>query len=359
MNLATISANDMTSRPASSDERKWDAVLRRDRDFDGRFVFGVVTTGVYCRPSCPSRRPLRKNVSFFLSTQDARRAGLRACLRCKPDRQSSIPEAVEKARALLDVAEDERVTLDELAVSVGMSAFHLQREFKKHFGASPREYLAARRMRRFKENAGRSSSVTDAMLEAGFGSSRSFYEKSGALGVAPKSLQRGVAETLRWTVFETRFGLMVAALSARGVCALEFVDGHADAKRRLQKEFPKAELVPAGRELEATANALRKSVEGRAELTKLPLDLRGTAFQLAVWNHLRGIPSGQTRSYAEVARGIRRPSAVRAVARACATNRIAVVVPCHRVVRGSGETSGYKWGSDRKKKLLASEARRA
>ncbi len=361
MNLATINETDMASRRNETDERKWDAVLRRDRDFDGKFVFGVFTTGVYCRPSCPSRRPLRKNVEFFTSTDDARKAGLRACLRCKPDSESAIPEAVEKARQLLEAqGDDERITLETLAAQTGMSSFHLQRAFKKFFGMSPKDYQTAHRMRRFKHSARESASVTDAMLDAGFPNSRSFYEKAGALGISPKALARGAAtESLRWTMFETSMGTMVAAISEKGLCALEFVTGETEANAKLTTLFPMAELERDDRKLASTVAVVRKVVDGGAPLGNIPLDLRGTAFQLAVWNYLRRIPAGETRSYAEVARAIRKPDAVRAVAKACATNKVAVVVPCHRVVRSGGEISGYKWGTERKRRLLDAEARRA
>jgi AraC family transcriptional regulator, regulatory protein of adaptative response / methylated-DNA-[protein]-cysteine methyltransferase len=356
--ITTLLNPNMTPRVTSHpDQQKWEAVLRRDRTSDGQFVFGVSSTGIYCRPSCPSRRPRRENVSFYMNAQDAQRAGLRACLRCKPDSSSALPEFIELARTLLERDADVPLTLSALAAKCRVSPFHLQREFKRSFGVSPKEYRRAIRMKEFKGGVRKAASVTEAMFDAGFASSRSFYENAGdALGMTPSSYKRGAAsEVLRWAIFATKLGRMVAIGSSRGLCSLEFVDDEAGAEEFLHKEYPRATLVRDQDAMATTIAAVRSLVESGLTMKNIPLDLRGTAFQLAVWNYLRNIPPGETRSYTEVARGIRQPTAVRAVARACATNRIAVVVPCHRVVRSGGEISGYKWGPERKKKLLASE----
>jgi len=358
LELNDAAINAMASR-TNTDEHKWEAVLRRDRSFDGQFVFGVATTGIYCRPSCPSRRPRREHVSFFKATEEARRAGLRACLRCKPDRPSALPEPLEKARLLLESSGDEALTLQTLAERTRLSAFHLQREFKRYFGVSPKQYQMAFRMKNFKSAVRKSPTVTEAMFDAGFASSRSFYEKANdTLGMTPTAYREGGAkEVLHWAVFATRLGRLAIAASRHGVCTLEFVDAENVAEGLLRKEYPRATLVRDQAALEPAIGAVRSLLERGTPLENLPLDLRGTAFQLAVWNYLRKIPAGETRSYTDVARGIRRPSAVRAVARACATNRLAVVVPCHRVVRSGEELAGYKWGVERKKRLLAAESR--
>lgn len=353
----------MTPRLTSEHEQqKWEAVLRRDRQSDGKFVFCVSSTGIYCKPSCPSRRPRRENVSFYANTVDAQRAGFRACLRCKPDQVTSMPEFVQKARKLLEMDEtDAPLTLNLLAKECAVSPFHLQREFKRLIGVSPAEYRRAIRIKRFKSGVRKAGTVTEAMFDAGFASSRSFYEKAGGtLGMDPSTYKRGAAsETLRWAVFPTRFGRMMAAASNRGLCCLEFVEDETGAESLLKKEYPHAAVVRDQAALAETMKAVRALVESGASMDSVPLDLRGTAFQIAVWNYLRKIPAGETRSYTDVARGIQRPAAVRAVARACATNHVAVVVPCHRVVRSDGDISGYKWGTERKKKLLAAEAKQS
>lgn len=350
--------------PSASDDLRWSAVVARDRAADGTFVFAVRTTGVYCRPSCPSRRARRENVRFFGTPDDAERAGFRACLRCSPKATRALPggaqaSVVARALAHLESAGDRVVPLAELAREVGMSASHLQRAFTRHVGVSPRGWQAARRVDAFKAQLRAGSTVSRATFEAGYGSSRGVYEgAAAALGMTPAAYARGgEGATIAWTTRETPLGLALVAATGRGICAISLGDDRAALEAELAREFPRAALVRRGDDpaLERLADAVMEVLAGRGEPAALLVALRGTPFQLAVWNALRAIPRGETRSYAELAASLGRPGAARAVARACATNRVAVVVPCHRVVRGSGDASGYRWGVERKKALLEGE----
>ena len=351
------------TREAASDAARWQAVVARDRAADGTFVFAVRTTGVYCRPSCPSRRARRENVRFFGSPDDAERAGFRACLRCDPRGLPGAAAANVVARAVahLEAAGDRTVTLAELARVVGMSASHLQRAFTRHVGVSPRAWQAARRVEAFKAQLRAGSTVSRATFEAGYGSSRGVYEgAAAALGMTPASYARGgEGTTIGWTTRETPVGLALVAATARGICAISLGDDADALAAELSREFPRAALVRQDEDprLAALADGVAAVLAGEGDAAALPVELRGTPFQVAVWTALRAIPRGETRSYAELAAQLGRPSAARAVARACATNRVAVVVPCHRVVRGSGDVSGYRWGVERKRRLLEDERR--
>src|SRR5579862_2980443 len=326
----------------TQDHNQWQQVMARDARQDGQFVFAVRTTGIYCRPSCPSRRPRRESVEFFANPNDAERAGYRACLRCKPTEVSSQARYVSRARQLLDGA-DGVMTLAELSKKIGLSAFHLQRIFKRATGLSPREYQSARRMQQVKRGLRRGADVTTAMYDSGFGSSSRLYEKAGQqMGMTPGTYRQGGAGTsIHFTIAATPLGNMLVAATDRGICAVRFGEAAA-LERDLREEFYAADLGPDDAAMRPYVETLRASIRGDEAAMALPLDLRATAFQMKVWEKLRQIPAGETRSYADVARSIGQPTAARAVARACATNPVALAIPCHRVVRGDGNTSGYR-----------------
>jgi len=338
-------------------ETQWQQVMARDARQDGRFVFAVRTTGIYCRPSCPSRRPRRDSVEFFLDPRQAEGAGYRACLRCKPTEISSQAQAVLQARKLLDEAEGV-LTLAELSKQVRVSPFHLQRLFKRATGLSPREYQSARRMQQVKHGLRKGDDVTTALYNAGFGSSSRLYEKSHQqLGMTPGAYRRGgTGVTVQYAIVPSPLGRMLVAATPRGMCAVRFGDTASELESELRAEFHAATLVRDEAALQRYTKPLLASLRGESVTIEIPLDVRATAFQMKVWEKLREIPAGETRSYSEVAQGIGDPKAVRAVARACASNPVALAVPCHRVVRSDGELAGYRWGVQRKKKLLKMEA---
>lgn len=346
-----------------ADER-WAAVVAHDADADGQFVYAVRSTGVYCRPSCPARRPLRRNVELFDHQHDAEAAGYRACLRCRP--QEDTPKG--PGRAALAVAEacrilgtaDQAPPLADLGRMVGLSPYYLQRSFKRLVGSTPRQYAAAARLERAKRSLRSGAGVTASLYDAGYGSSRAFYEEATrALGMQPGEYRRGAeSHIIRYTTAAGSLGPMLVAATERGVCAVRFVpDGQAegDVEDALREEFPAAVLERDDDGLGATAARVVGAVAGGADDLELPLDLRATAFQLRVWRALRAVPRGQTRSYTEVAGSMGRPTAVRAVAGACAANPVAVVVPCHRVMAADGSLAGYRWGVGRKRALLDAE----
>jgi AraC family transcriptional regulator, regulatory protein of adaptative response / methylated-DNA-[protein]-cysteine methyltransferase len=340
-------------------DQAWDAVLNRDCRWDGTFVYGVASTRVYCRPSCPSRRPARRHVMFFESSQQAEAAGFRACLRCRPQlpHVSEMAERVERARRYLDEHADEPVTLRQLAADIGMSPFHLQRAFKHLVGLSPKEYQDARRMERFKSSLKRGETVTRATYEAGFGSSSRLYERvNSALGMTPSAFQSGgIGVTLRFTVAPTVVGRLLVAVTDRGIATVRLGDSETSLVASLQRDYPKAMLRRDTNGLKQHVRGILQCLSGKANVHRLPLDVKATAFQHRVWKALQQIPRGSTRSYREIARAIGRPTTARAVARACATNPVAVAIPCHRAVRGDGHLAGYRWGLKRKKRLLALE----
>lgn len=339
----------------------WQAVLARDARRDGEFVYAVRTTGVYCRPSCPSRRPRRENVAFYAAAADAERDGFRACGRCGPGSPLGASEAaVRRALALLDRRPEERLSLAALARRVGLSPFHLQRTFTKLVGLSPRVYQDARRLERFKARVRSGESVGAATYDAGFGSSRGLYESARAgLGMTPAAYRRGGAgERITWSTLATPLGRILVAATARGVCAVSLGDRDGALEEGLRAEFPRATLERDDVGLRRWLRAVERQIAG-GPAARLPLDLRGTAFQLRVWKALRDVPRGETRSYGALAAEIGEPRAARAVARACATNRVALLVPCHRVVRGEGTLGGYRWGVGRKKAILQAEGERA
>lgn len=337
-------------------QHKWQQVLARDARQDGRFVFAVRTTGVYCRPSCPSRRPRRDSVEFFAGPREAERAGYRACLRCKPTEMPAQAQYVLRARRLLDQTEHV-MTLAQLSKRVGLSPFHLQRLFKRATGLSPREYQSARRMQHVKAELRKRGDVTTALYEAGFSSPSRLYESAGReLGMTPGEYGRGGAgRTVSFAIVNSALGLMLVAATERGLCSVRFGDDASELERELREEFHSAELRRDDSALKHCVEPLLATLRGERTTIDLPLDVRATAFQKKVWEALRRIPAGETRSYSDVAREIGDSHAVRAVARACATNPVAVAVPCHRVVRSDGDLAGYRWGVERKRKLLEQE----
>lgn len=361
--MATMAATTFSDQPVN-DDRAWRAVVQRDKRFDGAFVYAVRSTGVFCRPSCASRQPLRTNVRFFETTDDAKAAGFRACRRCRPADASfhhPADASVERARDFLDRHADRAVSLRELASHVKLSPSHLQRSFKRATGLSPKEYQDAKRVDQLKSRLRAGDSVSRATYEAGFGSSSRVYERSDReLGMTPAAFRRGGrGVTIAYTVASTPLGRVLVATTERGVCAVEMGATDDDVLAALQRDFPHASITRGDDQHAEWVNAVVSAVRDprRAIDIRVPLDIHGTAFQQRVWKTLREIPVGAQRSYAEVAKAIGQPNASRAVARACATNKLAVIVPCHRVVRGDGDLAGYKWGTDRKKRLLEDESR--
>jgi len=345
--------------PFSRADDRWAAVVRRDPRADGTFYYSVRTTGVYCRPSCGSRQARRENVRFHATRQEAEAAGFLPCKRCRPNELGIAGQhaaAVARACRLIETAE-EMPSLDALAETAGLSRFHFHRVFRATTGVTPKAYGAAHRAQRVREELGRSKTVTDAIYDAGFNSSGRFYATSGkVLGMTPTDFRTGgVGASIRFAVGECSLGSILVASTERGVCAILLGNDPERLVRDLQDRFPNARLVGGDKHFERVVAKVVGFVERPALGLDLPLDVRGTAFQQRVWQALRKIPAGATASYQEIAERIGAPSAVRAVARACASNTIAVAIPCHRVVRRDGSLSGYRWGVERKRALLARE----
>jgi len=355
----------------NNNQSRWQAVLARDADQDGKFVFGVSSTGVYCRPSCPARRPRRENVRFFLAPVAAEKAGYRACLRCRPKAAggNSRAEVVKAICRYIEQHLDETISLARLGMVFHQSPFHLQRTFKSVLGITPRAYAESCRMNQLKRNLQAGHSVTRAMYDAGYSSSSRLYERTASqLGMTPDKYRRGaIAAVIRYTLSDSPLGRMLIAATDKGICAINFANSDDELEQGLRHEFPFAVRRRDDQALAARKRALLVHMNGpqlnggkrlRHKLpASLPLDIQATAFQRKVWSHLQSIPFGETQSYAEVAKAIGQPTASRAVARACATNRIAVAIPCHRVVREDGDLAGYRWGVERKKSLLEMEKR--
>jgi AraC family transcriptional regulator of adaptative response/methylated-DNA-[protein]-cysteine methyltransferase len=341
----------------STDEIKWHAVAERDRSRDGHFVYGVSSTRIYCRPSCPSRRPLRSRVSFFATPDAAERAGYRACRRCEPrSSQPAVARQVQRAREYLDGHLDETITLERLAKVTGISRYHLQRTFKRMVGVSPKAYASGRRLEQMKSRLRQGDTVSRATYEAGYSSGSRAYEHARTrLGMTPATYRDGgKGMQICFTVMHTPVGHLLAAATERGHCAVILGDDRTELEAALRREYPAATIEPGNGELSRYTQMVVEQLLGRTQAT-LPLDVPGTAFQWQVWEALRRIPAGETRSYQAIAREIGRPDAARAVARACASNRVALVVPCHRVVRENGDLGGYRWGMERKRRLLEQE----
>jgi AraC family transcriptional regulator of adaptative response/methylated-DNA-[protein]-cysteine methyltransferase len=335
------------------DDRRWDAVLRRDRAADGQFVTGVLSTGIYCRPSCAARHPRRSNVRFFASGMEARDFGLRPCLRCRPDEVAADEAGIAQALALIERAE-EPPSLEQLADAAGYSPFHFHRLFRRATGVTPAAYVRAHRAKRAERALKESETVTEALYDAGYAAPARFYaDVPDRLGMTPsKWRDGGRGETIRWGVAETDLGPLLVAATERGICRVAF---EAD-DTVLREHFPKATIERGGAALDALlADAVRFVTEPGRAMT-LPLDVRGTAFQQAVWRELSRIPPGETLSYAALAARAGKPNAVRAVGSACGANPVALLIPCHRALRADGSLGGYAWGLPIKRKLLEREA---
>ena len=352
-----------TSRLAlrsTDDDARWAAIAARDPAFDGRFYFSVATTGIYCKPSCASRRALRKNVRFHATAEEAERAGFRPCKRCRPDGASPARDRAEKiAKACRLIETGEEKTLEALAQHVAMSPYHFHRIFKAIVGVTPKAYAIAERNKRMRARLGESASVTEAIYAAGFNSNSSFYAGSSqALGMTPSAFRAGGADVdIRFAIGECSLGSILVAASDKGVCAILLSDDPGALARDLESQFPRARLHSGDASFERIAATVIGFVESPCGNLDLPLDIRGTAFQQRVWEALRRIEPGTTASYMEIAAMIGAPHSVRAVAGACASNRLAVLIPCHRVVRSDGSLSGYRWGVELKRRLLEREAK--
>lgn len=357
--------NGTTGRRSDREAARRRAVARRDGRFDGAFVFAVRSTGIYCRPSCPARRPRPERMLFFDGPEAAERAGFRACRRCQPRNGASHPaEAAERIARLcreIDRAAaraDRPLALARLAEATGMSSSRIERMFRKALGVTPRQYADARRLRDLKTRLRSGANVTEALYDAGYGSPSRLYERAPAqLGMTPLAYRRGGdGAELRYAVAPCPLGKMLVAATGRGIAAVYLGDSGERLRNLLQSEFPRAAIREDRRGLGRWVRAIVAHLRGQLPQLDLPLDVRATAFERRVWQELQRIPYGATRSYAEIARAIGRPSAARAVARACAKNPAAVVIPCHRVVRGDGQLSGYRWGEQRKRALLDRES---
>ena len=355
--MLTIASNQ--EMPTTLADDRWQAVLDRDQARDGQFVFAVSTTGIYCRPSCPARRPRRENVSFFANPAIAERAGFRACRRCNPRIGATTPaEAlVTQAKAWLDAHLDERVTLPRLAAAIGVSPGHLQRMFTRIMGVSPRTYLAARRLESAKSRLRDGANVTSALHASGYGSSSRFYEQArSSLGMTPTSYKKGgEGMTLQFATADSPIGRLLVAATERGVCAVSIGEDDHSLESSLVAEYPRAAIQRDDDAVGPYLNSVLNHLSNRASLDALPLDVSGTPFQRQVWQTLQTIPAGEQRTYADIATEVGNPTAARAVASACAANPTALVIPCHRVVRSDGGDGGYRWGTERKRALLALE----
>jgi AraC family transcriptional regulator of adaptative response/methylated-DNA-[protein]-cysteine methyltransferase len=360
---AILTDTSETNMATTVENKWWNAVLARDSGHDGEFFFAVTSTGVYCRPSCPAKRPRRENVAFFRRPEDAEKAGFRACLRCRPKSASRNPQAdaVKKICRYIEQHLDEPVTLEHLGSAFGMSPFHLQRTFKKAVGITPRAYADSCRMKLLKQNLQTGKSVTHSLYDAGYSSSSRLYERTASqLGMTPDKYRRGaVAAAIRYTFADSPLGRMLVAATDKGICAIQFADTDGELTEGLKREFPFAVRKRDDESMQSWTKTLLGQMEGHKLNASLPLDIQATAFQRRVWTHLQSLPFGTTQSYAKVAKEIGQPTAARAVARACATNPVAVAIPCHRVVREDGGMGGYRWGIQRKESLLQLERQKA
>jgi AraC family transcriptional regulator of adaptative response/methylated-DNA-[protein]-cysteine methyltransferase len=359
---AMIANSEASLDRAGNDDARWAALLGRNADHTAPFLYAVVTTGIYCRPTCKARRPLAKNVRFFDTRAAAEQAGFRPCKRCRPDLADNVTrnrqaELVRRACRMIERAE-ETPGLATLAAAAGLSPHHFHRVFKAATGVTPKAYAAAHRMRAVQDRLSEGAPVTEALYDAGYGSSSRFYDGAETmLGMAPARYRDGGAGVrIRYALADSVLGRTVIAASERGLCAIAFGDDDAELIGQLKARFPKAALEGDDADFQRWVDQVIAFLGAPARGLDLPLDIRGTAFQRRVWQALRDIPPGETRSYAEVAQAIGQPGASRAVARACATNPLAVAVPCHRVVRSDGDVSGYRWGIARKRALLEREA---
>jgi AraC family transcriptional regulator, regulatory protein of adaptative response / methylated-DNA-[protein]-cysteine methyltransferase len=341
---------------------RWNILRERRQQTEQPFYYGVITTGIYCRPNCSSRLPRRENVRFFDTVDEASQAGFRPCKRCRPnlpEQTDSTQAAVLQACVIMDNAE-EIPTLAELAGAVGLSPFYFQRQFKSIVGVTPKQYAMEKRKQRIQANLQAGEPVTTALYDAGYSSSAPFYNQARqALGMTPSTYKNGGnGARIHYAIHETRLGWLLVAVTAAGVCAIEFGESQAQLEASLHTRFPQAEIIPGGSVFDGWVQRILAFLDRPSQDLELPVDVRGTAFQHQVWQALRQIPLGETISYTELARRVGRPKAVRAVARACAVNQVAVVIPCHRVVGASGSLTGYRWGIERKRWLIEREKAR-
>ena len=340
----------------------WQAALNRDPCSDGKFVFAVRSTHIYCRPTCPARRPLRQNAVFFRTMQEAEKNGYRPCRRCRPQEQLEAISLVKQAAKLLGGAsEEDSVRLGPIAAQLHVSTAKLRRVFHRVTGLSPREFAHAARLEKFKKMLREGADISEALYACGYGSPSRVYEKTNSqLGMTPASYRKGGAGMkIRFSVGASSLGKVLVAGTERGISAVYLGDDERSLVSALQKEYPRAEIERTAASDETWLKEILSRVEGHAPSKELPLDVQATAFQRRVWQELQKIPLGATRTYTQVARSLGKPNSVRAVARACATNPTSIVVPCHRVIRTDGELAGYRWGLQRKQKLLEREAARA
>ena len=348
----------MKNRLRITDDDRWQSVVDRDVDADGQFVFAVQTTGIFCRPSCRAKHALRKNVRFFADAHQAQDAGFRPCKRCQPDKDSAQQHRLDKiARACQLLEQESPLTLDKLAQQVAMSPYHLHRLFKATTGMTPKVWQQSWRARRLRDALAKGVPVTQAILNAGFPDSSSYYRKADqALGMTAKQFRKGGDNvSVRYTLADCALGRCLVAESERGICAILLGDDDATLVADLHALFPAAQDVPADANFQQRVREVIVAINSRDASLSLPLDIRGTAFQQQVWQALRTIPCGETVSYQQLASAIGKPKAVRAVASACGANKLAIVIPCHRVIRGDGALSGYRWGIARKAQLLQRE----
>lgn len=338
-----------------NDELCWEAVIARDASWDGRFVTAVKTTGIYCRPSCTARHPLRQNVAFYGAPAEAEAAGFRPCKRCSPDTQAYEATIAEQACRYIEAHLDERVTLEQIGEAVGLSPQQTQRVFKRALGISPKHYAEARRLDSLKAQLKAGASVAEAVYGAGYGSSSRIYEGT-RMGMTPAAYKKGgQAVAIDYTIAECNFGYVLVGATERGVCVVRLGDTPEDLTAELRRDFPAATLSTDNPHLAEWVDTLLHHLSGEQPHIELPLDIRATAFQQRVWAELRAIPYGEQRSYSAIAAAIGNPKATRAVANACANNPVAVVIPCHRVIREDGDLGGYRWGLARKAAILEQE----
>jgi len=335
----------------------WKAVQNNDARFNGAFVYGVDSTRIYCKPSCSSRLPKRENVRFFADFEIAENKGFRACRRCQPKNETANPQAEIALRACEILEREEQISLEDLGAELNLSAAHLQKVFKEIIGVSPKKFAEMKRLEKFKNEIKKGSDVTSAMYEAGFNSSSRLYENvAEKLGMTPKVYaKKGKNMTINYTITNSDLGKLLVARTAKGVCAVAFGDDEKTLKDNLFNEYERAEITENNADLQDYVRAILANLEGKNKTLDLPLDLQATAFQMRVWSELKKIPYGETVSYSEVAEKLGNKKSVRAVATACASNRVAVVIPCHRVVGKGGNLSGYRWGVERKKTILEGE----
>jgi AraC family transcriptional regulator of adaptative response/methylated-DNA-[protein]-cysteine methyltransferase len=345
-----------------ADDIMWSAVENRDASYDGKFFLGVRSTGIYCRPSCRSRQPLRRNVTFYASADAAEAAGYRPCKRCRPRLVSYSPQAdqIASIRAYIEQHADERLTLEHLAAQFNLSPFHLQRSFKQVTGLTPRQYAHSVRLAALKTQVRQQPRITDAIYAAGFQSSSRAYDASQALGMTLAAYRAGGAEhVIAYDIQPTDIGLLLVAATQRGLCAVRIGDDEQSLIDALEAEFPNAQVNRQPAPVRQAMAAITEYLGGSPRPVEVPLDVQATAFQSRVWAALRAIPYGERRTYAQIAEAINQPGAARAVGNACASNPVALVIPCHRVVKGGGALGSYRWGTDRKRQLLETELKHA